>query len=101
MCRHSVPLTTKWAHGGVSWRGRSLLCPQRAFRTPFSRPVPSQRLLNYDGTQCLLPRRHGGGPMRAMILKEFRQMRRDRRTLALMLLVPGLLLTLFGYAARY
>lgn len=39
--------------------------------------------------------------MRAMILKEFRQMRRDRRTLALMLLVPGLLLTLFGYAARY
>ena len=39
--------------------------------------------------------------MRAMILKEFRQMRRDRRTLALMLLVPALLLTLFGYAARY
>jgi ABC-2 type transport system permease protein len=39
--------------------------------------------------------------MRAMILKEFRQMRRDRRTLALMLLVPAVLVTLFGYAARY
>jgi ABC-2 type transport system permease protein len=36
-----------------------------------------------------------------MILKEFRQMRRDRRTMALMLLVPVLMLTVFGYAARF
>lgn len=39
--------------------------------------------------------------MKAMILKEFRQMRRDRRTMALMLLVPLLMLTVFGYAARF
>jgi ABC-2 type transport system permease protein len=37
----------------------------------------------------------------AMILKEFRQMRRDRRTMALMFVVPVLMLTVFGYAARY
>jgi ABC-2 type transport system permease protein len=36
-----------------------------------------------------------------MILKEFRQMRRDRRTMALMLVVPLLMLTVFGYAARF
>jgi ABC-2 type transport system permease protein len=36
-----------------------------------------------------------------MILKEFRQMRRDRRTLALMFVVPVLMLTVFGYAARF
>jgi ABC-2 type transport system permease protein len=36
-----------------------------------------------------------------MILKEFRQMRRDRRTMALMLVVPVLMLTVFGYAARF
>lgn len=39
--------------------------------------------------------------MKAMMLKEFRQMRRDRRTMALMLLVPLLMLTVFGYAARF
>ena len=39
--------------------------------------------------------------MQAMILKEFRQMRRDRRTMALMFLVPVLMLTVFGYAARF
>jgi len=36
-----------------------------------------------------------------MIRKEFRQMRRDRRTMALMFAVPLLMLTVFGYAARY
>ncbi len=39
--------------------------------------------------------------MRAMILKEFRQMRRDRRTVALMVGLPLLLLIVFGYAARF
>jgi ABC-2 type transport system permease protein len=36
-----------------------------------------------------------------MILKEFRQMRRDRRTVALMVGLPILLLVIFGYAARF
>lgn len=36
-----------------------------------------------------------------MILKEFRQMRRDRRTVALMVGLPILLLVVFGYAARF
>lgn len=39
--------------------------------------------------------------MRAMIVKEFRQMRRDRRTVALMVGLPLLLLIVFGYAARF
>lgn len=39
--------------------------------------------------------------MRAMVLKELRQMRRDRRTLALMVAVPLLFLVVFGYAARF
>jgi ABC-2 type transport system permease protein len=36
-----------------------------------------------------------------MILKEFRQMRRDRRTVALMVGLPVMLLIVFGYAARF
>jgi ABC-2 type transport system permease protein len=36
-----------------------------------------------------------------MVLKEFRQLRRDRRTLALMIMVPLLLLVVFGYVARF
>lgn len=36
-----------------------------------------------------------------MILKEFRQMRRDRRTVALMVGLPIMLLIVFGYAARF
>ncbi len=39
--------------------------------------------------------------MRAMILKEFRQMRRDRRAMGLMIGLPVMLLVVFGYAARF
>ncbi|HEX6526459.1 MAG TPA: ABC transporter permease [Streptosporangiaceae bacterium] len=39
--------------------------------------------------------------MRAMILKEFRQLRRDRRTLAMMIAMPVLLLVILGYAASF
>ena len=39
--------------------------------------------------------------MWAMIVKEFRQVRRDRRTLAMMILLPILLLVVFGYAASF
>ncbi len=39
--------------------------------------------------------------MLAMVRKEFRQLVRDRRTLALLVFVPLLLLTVFGYAARF
>jgi ABC-2 type transport system permease protein len=39
--------------------------------------------------------------MRAMILKEFRQLRRDRRTLAMMIVMPVLLLVVLGYAASF
>jgi ABC-2 type transport system permease protein len=37
----------------------------------------------------------------AMAMKELRQMRRDRRTLAMMILLPVLLLVVFGYAASF
>jgi ABC-2 type transport system permease protein len=36
-----------------------------------------------------------------MILKELRQLRRDRRTVALMVFLPVTLLVVFGYAARF
>lgn len=39
--------------------------------------------------------------MKAMIQKEFRQMRRDRRTVALMVGLPLVMLVIFGYAARF
>jgi ABC-2 type transport system permease protein len=39
--------------------------------------------------------------MRAMIVKEFRQLRRDRRTLAMMIVMPVVLLVILGYAASF
>jgi ABC-2 type transport system permease protein len=39
--------------------------------------------------------------MWAMIVKEFRQLRRDRRTLAMMIVMPVILLVVFGYAASF
>jgi ABC-2 type transport system permease protein len=39
--------------------------------------------------------------MWAMIVKEFRQLRRDRRTLAMMIVLPLVLLVVFGYAASF
>ncbi|MGH8957543.1 MAG: ABC transporter permease [Acidimicrobiia bacterium] len=39
--------------------------------------------------------------MWAMIQKEFRQVRRDRRTLGLMIAMPVMLLVVFGYAASF
>jgi ABC-2 type transport system permease protein len=39
--------------------------------------------------------------MRAMIVKEFRQLRRDHRTLAMMIVMPVLLLVILGYAASF
>src|SRR5579875_3701421 len=39
--------------------------------------------------------------MWAIAVKEFRELRRDHRTVALMVLVPMLLLVVFGYAARF
>jgi ABC-2 type transport system permease protein len=37
----------------------------------------------------------------AMIAKEFRELRRDRRTVAMMIVLPVLLLVVFGYAANF
>jgi ABC-2 type transport system permease protein len=39
--------------------------------------------------------------MRAMIIKEFRELRRDRRTLGMLIGLPLLLLVIFGYAANF
>lgn len=39
--------------------------------------------------------------MRAMILKEFRELRRDRRTMGMLIALPVLLLIVFGYAANF
>ena len=39
--------------------------------------------------------------MWAMIVKEFRQLHRDRRTLAMMIVLPILLLIVLGYAASF
>lgn len=39
--------------------------------------------------------------MWAIVLKEFRQLRRDRRTVAMLFLLPFLFLVVFGYAASF
>ncbi|HEX6261982.1 MAG TPA: ABC transporter permease, partial [Actinomycetota bacterium] len=39
--------------------------------------------------------------MWAIAVKEFRQLRRDRRTVGLMVMAPLLLLIVFGFAARF
>jgi ABC-2 type transport system permease protein len=39
--------------------------------------------------------------MWALVIKEFRQVRRDRRTLAMMIVLPVVLLVVFGYAASF
>ena len=39
--------------------------------------------------------------MRAMMVKEFRELVRDRRTLAMLIVMPLLLLVIFGYAANF
>ncbi|HMK12979.1 MAG TPA: ABC transporter permease [Acidimicrobiales bacterium] len=36
-----------------------------------------------------------------MVVKEFRELRRDRRTLAMLIVMPLLLLVIFGYAANF
>src|SRR6266545_3005396 len=47
------------------------------------------------------PVREVEAPMWAIALKEFRQLRRDRRTLAMMIFLPLVLLVVFGYAASF
>jgi ABC-2 type transport system permease protein len=37
----------------------------------------------------------------AMVVKEFRELRRDRRTVAMMIVLPAVLLIVFGYAANF
>ena len=39
--------------------------------------------------------------MRAMVLKEFLELRRDKRTMAMIIALPVLLLVIFGYAASF
>ena len=39
--------------------------------------------------------------MRAIAIKELRELRRDRRTLAMLFLLPILFLVVFGYAASF
>ena len=39
--------------------------------------------------------------MRAMVAKEFRELRRDRRMVAMMIVLPVVLLVVFGYAANF
>src|SRR5215471_2597713 len=39
--------------------------------------------------------------MWAMVVKEFRELRRDRRTVAMMIVLPVVLLVVFGYAANF
>lgn len=39
--------------------------------------------------------------MWAMVVKEFRELRRDRRTAAMLIVLPVLLLVVFGYAANF
>ena len=44
---------------------------------------------------------HSVPQVRAMVVKEFRELMRDRRTLAMLIVMPLLLLVIFGYAANF
>jgi ABC-2 type transport system permease protein len=46
-------------------------------------------------------RRRGRSTVLAMVIKEIREFRRDRRTLAMMIFLPVLLIVVFGYAANF
>src|SRR5689334_9994893 len=46
-------------------------------------------------------RHRGSGRLRALVRKEFLQLRRDHRTLALMIFMPVSLILIFGYAASF
>ena len=39
--------------------------------------------------------------MLAVVIKEFRQLRRDHRTVAMLVMIPLVLLLVFGYAASF
>ena len=39
--------------------------------------------------------------IRALMFKEFRQIRRDRRTLTILLFVPAFFLLIYGYALSF
>ena len=39
--------------------------------------------------------------MRAIVIKEVRELMRDRRTVAMLLVIPIILLVVFGYAANF
>src|SRR5882762_3902079 len=60
------------------------------------------RFHQFDGTRQIrsmkLPHRFSFQRLRGIIAKEFTQMRRDRLTFAMMLGIPLIQLTLFGYA---
>jgi ABC-2 type transport system permease protein len=58
-------------------------------------------LTRCGGADVLLVGLRRSAPMWAMIVKEFRQLRRDRRTLAMMIVMPILLLVVLGYAASF
>ena len=42
-----------------------------------------------------------GCPMWAMVVKEFRELVRNRRTMAMLIALPLILLIVFGYAANF
>src|SRR2546430_4844553 len=60
------------------------------------------RFHQFDGTRKIrsmkLPHRFSFQRLRGIIAKEFTQMRRDRLTFAMMLGIPLIQLTLFGFA---
>jgi ABC-2 type transport system permease protein len=58
------------------------------------------RLASYWHT-ATLPVTVEEAAMRAMIVKEFRELIRDRRTVAMLVILPLLLLIIFGYAANF
>ena len=95
--RHRSPLRAGLGHvgGGGSGdrsRGRAgqgppgLVRPDRRDRIPH---LFQQLLIS-------IPRGRSVAPMRAMMLKEFRELRRDHRTVGMLVMMPLLLLVVFG-----
>ena len=59
--------------------------------------LPARRVLLID-LDAAQPYRRA---ILAMIVKEFRELARDRRTLAMLIALPLLFLVIFGYAANF
>jgi ABC-2 type transport system permease protein len=106
----TAPPQTVWVPDPARARGSGGPGGPSALAMPCRAPDAVDMALTYRPAdeRTPTPPGHGGGTPRAglrrlssLVRKEFIEIRRDRRTLALIVGVPLLLLVIFGYAANF